>query len=664
MRRSDRQPITQWPYAVNANDPILQDCAMFLPLIGHEGLQDVMSRRWATVQGADTKWAGDYLFGTVPDQPATSGYRIQMTDTPFMVPPHSFAGWFYWDTTPSTVLFGNAFNRYVLFIDSANIYTRPEAFASISYTINTGRWYHLCVLWKTGDSQEFFVNGVSAGTTSVVYGASPKLTALTGYDLASGNLPLDGRAALCGQWTRELTTGEIARLADPARATSMLRAPSPPKWWFFPEVATTIPSTGLAIGSAALRTTAGTQDLTLSGFGTPKGIIIWAGKATTSKTAVDGASWAYASANDSGEIQRAAFYAEHAADPTNSWRNLSYTSLTSSLVMLNNTGGAEVAVTVDSDDANAGPITDGWRVDVTTAPASGYQIIFLLIGGDSDIDVFDIAASNTDLSYGITPQAIYSVTNGNIASNTSANDIIFGQGFSDGTNNAGTLMSDEDNEATTLINGRICSDAAVGQIWSGGLTWRSSLGSFQSSAPQGLVTTTGTPGTDHLNTTAFTLPTGWRAWVGVIDSPTSAASDWVVAPAGLAGITPQLVMISPGMMTAVDTNDATNAAGTFGIALHDSVNARCLGCSAEDAAAAENVQTLYAAQWIYWADATGSVAFDINPSSNPFEVGGWTVAAADIATADSTTRKWPVLVLGTVSGGGVAHGMLLTGVGV
>ena len=151
----------------------------------------------------------------------------------------------------------------------------------------------------------------------------------------------------------------------------------------------------LAIGSAALNTSTGTQDLTISGLGwTPTGAIFFLSRAAANRTHRDGASTGIIFADDNGQSKSIGFTSGNAGASSTADRYHDSTDATLRIGTPNAVGTALFEATVDSDDASAGPISNGWRIDVTgVGGGEAYIVKYILIGNGADCVVGDLTTA-------------------------------------------------------------------------------------------------------------------------------------------------------------------------------------------------------------------------------------------------------------------------------
>jgi hypothetical protein len=149
--------------------------------------------------------------------------------------------------------------------------------------------------------------------------------------------------------------------------------------------------------------------------------------------------------------------------------------------------------------------------------------------------------------------------------------------------------------------------------------------------------------------------------LAIIDSPTSSGSDW--AYSGLA-FQPQAVCLVPNRCDVVDSHEQGSDAGTGGFAAFDKDGGIFSAVwSSRDGRDLSSVTTDTASEL-----ATALVCvneFGTKPDTNGHDMdnptlngSGWTFAAADIAAADGTARKWPMIAFEEFSTGTVINRVL------
>lgn len=133
-------------------------------------------------------------------------------------------------------------------------------------------------------------------------------------------------------------------------------------------------------------------------------------------------------------------------------------------------------------------------------------------------------------------------------------------------------------------------------------------------------------------------------WVGNIDSPDSASSDWNETTANLQ---PQFMMSILTNETTEDTTRTDNEiAGTVGIFVTDFTTEATNAVAGENAADPTNTESRIDRN-LYLADHDGTD--DYNMTSMTAETTGIKVTAANITTADAVTHLWPTIMIGTTA---------------
>ena len=412
----------------------------------------------------------------------------------------------------------------------------------------------------------------------------------------------------------------------------------------------------LAIGSAALNTSTGTQDLTISGLGwTPTGAIFFLSHATTNRAHADGATTTIAFADNSGGSKRLSFYSEHGIATSDTGREHDTTDGELLLHNQNPSGANQFVATIDSDDASAGPISNGWRINITDVTGgSAYIVKYVLIGNGASCATGTFATSSSPITETPGIQAdlgFFTNANRTIVGTSAASNITvsFGCHAYDGSTvtQAGFHLWDDDASGTTDAATRLDSTESILHGTASGIGWGASVETITSTSFD-VRRSTGTDTGRRVNYLVVELPTGVEADVSVVDTPTSTGSDWTISGVGFQ---PDFAMLVGGAVTAIDTTDATSA-GVFNVSGYDGTTAFSIAHYTEDNQATSDTSSYVSDEWIDVYDDDGSTQdIRLNPTSSPFNSDGWTVANADITTADSTARKWIAISVGESSSG-------------
>jgi hypothetical protein len=137
-------------------------------------------------------------------------------------------------------------------------------------------------------------------------------------------------------------------------------------------------------------------------------------------------------------------------------------------------------------------------------------------------------------------------------------------------------------------------------------------------------------------------------WVGNINSPDTAGSDWNETTANFQ---PELVFIALTNATAEDTSMTdTEAAGNIGLFVTDFTTEVTTIMSSENAADPTNEQSRIDRN-LYLLDHDATA--DYNITNVTASSTGITATAANITTADATTHLWPALFIGSTASTGL-----------
>lgn len=385
----------------------------------------------------------------------------------------------------------------------------------------------------------------------------------------------------------------------------------------------------VAVVQLAGRTTVGTKDFTVSGFGTPKAVMCVSSYGVTNGTRVAHAGVTIGFSD--GVRQHTAFVrSKDAVTTTLTGRRANTTDL---------------LYYADADGATIGRvqfaswITDGVRLNWSAAPATAYQVSCTLFGGAGISNAYvntvsapsTIDTSTTVTTVGFLPDVLIGVISGEGTyndSNQSQGDLSVGYAIRGGPQKAiGTL--DVTGLTTTALNHRHLSNR-IGR--SGTSAQQVEIQNF---TPTGFDATTrnaGTPSTVgylalHLN--------GLTATGLEVDSPTATGSRSIT---GITG-TPQWGMLVAGAAQGVDSTVTDTDAEAWGLSTFTASAQSCVGISSDDAVATTNVETII--------DATPIclVKDDANFYHATFTSFSAGTATFNYSAASGTVRKWIGLFL-------------------
>lgn len=413
-----------------------------------------------------------------------------------------------------------------------------------------------------------------------------------------------------------------------------------------------------------MNTSTGTQDITVSGFGTVKAYLAFVGRGTTNGTPGTHAAWSVGAAD--GTLQSLAnIMSEDAQASSDTYRNME-TDEVLQVIAINGQ---------DDGEANHDSfITDGIRINVGVAPPSAWLMKFLLFGG-SDLSVKVGTATLTasqDASQGFTgvgfeADVIFFWTT--TAGTGIPADSISGISFGFATNN-GTLVQSchsdigRDNAATMEVYSiQSTNRCIVAQNATGGISRSAEFSTFDSDGFT-LIKRDGTFNIEfHYLALNFGGVINFQGWNG---SPPTSTGNWAQT---WPGFTPQAVLLLPSFLDAQNTQrrPESQGGGAMGVAAFDENAEWCIGFSDEDNQADSDTQSLANNKAISFARGDGTEVFTATgPSgSGSFDASGFTLNFT--ATDTGTTRYWAGIAfeefVGAASPGPKVGSLMLTGCG-
>ena len=297
----------------------------------------------------------------------------------------------------------------------------------------------------------------------------------------------------------------------------------------------------------------------------------------------------------------------------------------------------------------AGPIADGWKIDCINALGSSRKCIIIFYGGadlQAEVGTFTPSTTGNTSKTGMSFQPNLLEMAG-IGGNptTVISNAIFHYGVAyDGTSiEQGAIFSSTgvDNNTDQISTAKLTTNAIAGQVHNEAETWRGSISSFNSDGWTFTVDAGATGGSDDIMYLALDIGDR-KATVKEVDAPTSAASDWAIT--GI-GFEPQGLSLIPSMMEAadVDTLKTDQKAGYIAFGAADGTRQYSHSTTVEDAAGTSNISRVSHARTAYMLDTADAALFDVGLPT--FNSDGWTVASADINTAQATQRKWLAIAI-------------------
>lgn len=389
---------------------------------------------------------------------------------------------------------------------------------------------------------------------------------------------------------------------------------------------------------AAARTTTGTQDFTVSGFGTPKAAMFIMTLGSSDGTAANTVLFSFGATDGTRQWAMSHRSSNGVAD-TATRRNILNNALVHSLA-------ASITDSIASFDSW---ITDGVRINWTDPPGGAFLVTVILFGG-ADVSVYADAIDVPDGSAiditapSFEPDLVLGGCVGRTM-NSVASDMESSVGFAHnngtGTVVQRTLFWNEPNaQASGDPRQRLDTSCFGGKYSGGAIAWKATLGSFDSS---GFTLTPSASGaSDDFGYLALKFD-GCASWVGSINSPTSTGNAANTSP----GFTPQFVMMALSMLDTEDADEVDDTAGAFGIAAFTASESFCNALAIEDASATTDTQSLSDDQAINLDAHDGTAAYDATLVS--MDANGFTL---NYSAADGTTRKWFGLAVEEAAGGG------------
>ena len=417
----------------------------------------------------------------------------------------------------------------------------------------------------------------------------------------------------------------------------------------------------VAIVQGAAPTGGGTQDLSVSGFGTPKAALFLVTLGAVNGTAVGNATVGIG-ATDGTNDRVAAMWSKTNTGTTNCRRAGLHTAC---VLLLRNNGG------VNGQAQFVQWLANGVQINWTNAPSAAVLVTAVLFGG-SDLSAFVgsfVSSTFVDDTIQVTDPSF-----------EPAQLICFSQR---------SPTPDTGETPQKLSLGFVDNGAAISQ---GSLNWfardrlrlsvrASDVRAYMSTAYpqfdvsrddlQEAVEITRFPATGQTN--GFDVTTRLQAesgavmylalgyggvvdhWVGGFNSPTATGSHTVTAP----GFTPQFVMQIMSHLTGVDAVDNSGDAGAIAVGVLDATSEFCHAVADEDAEiSSADTQSLTDSKAVNFPKDDGAAGF-VGTFVSPFGATGWTI---NYTTVQGTVRKFLGLAIGETSGIGIAVAPLV-GVG-
>jgi hypothetical protein len=381
----------------------------------------------------------------------------------------------------------------------------------------------------------------------------------------------------------------------------------------------------------AASTSGGTQDITISGFGTPKAAIITVqisasdGKTNTiifSHGATDGTRQWVASINHNSQAATTSNTRYHNSDR---------------LIYLNSGN------TVKGVAYFSAWITDGIRINWTTAPDTAYLMTVELYGGDdlsARVDTKDGVTNITDV--GFEPDLVRTACIGGAPADSRLGELIctLGAAWNQATDVERCLgWSSLNGQSTSKVCALFSEQKSSAQLYNDAISWSADITDFDADG----FTFSGAGGGDDISFIALKFA-NHSMWLGTVDTPTGTGNQAVTAP----GFTPQLVIMFQSMITAVNTLKTDSTANAFGIGGFDVTRQYGNTLSVADNAATAEAASFAQTKPVYVDDLTGG-GVNLEASFVSLDATGYTL---NWTTVNATARKFFVIAIEESSASG------------
>ena len=387
----------------------------------------------------------------------------------------------------------------------------------------------------------------------------------------------------------------------------------------------------------AAETGGGNQTIDLpTGFGTPKGYLVWATNAVTESTESTNLVWSYGMADASSEVCMASSsedgsassdtYREHVADAV--------------ILLHNGTTGA-----TDGEANHVSFADEELVINWSNAPSAGVRLHFFVLGGsDLSLSVGNATAlqpfdSTTDVNVGFDPDVVLFGGNSLSFPGTAARAYygMFGGVVMDGLTQGCMGQFDQDNKPTTQT-GTIALNDRVNFAWD------------NNDALHRWIDVTGSPTNGFQVTLRIKntdLPFFYMAlasstnglFVGNIASPSSGTGD---KPTTGIGFKPQAVVIGAQLEQTINTlTTAVPEAAAMAMGLFDGTNENCHSIRTEDNSADADCDARWDGTALFLRDASGGTT-EFDAAFTSFDTDGFTL---DYTTNGQPGAQWIVFAV-------------------
>lgn len=386
----------------------------------------------------------------------------------------------------------------------------------------------------------------------------------------------------------------------------------------------------------ALNTSTGTQDITISGFGTPKAAIVELTIASVDDAITAHYGQCIGFTDGSTDVSTLARGVDNVATSDTGRR----TSTTVLGILYDSTS------TLVSSMVFSSWITDGIRINITDSNGAAAFIKVTLIGGADTINVKAkslqmTATTVVESALTFEPDLVIITGSGNSVVDSLGAQCIQSIGFAHNNGadaNFGSFHWDRDAQTTTNTGCYVSTSRCCGQVFNDAATWLGLIDTYTTSGFT--VRTTASPGNDYVVYLALQFQNSPDIKIFSTDGPTATGSKAFTDP----GFKPDFLTLITSGATATDT---VQGAGPDGLASYttDGTSEYALAISSDDAAGTTVAKSIAASKLKDLQNGSG-VLHDGTFTS--FDATGFTF---NFTTAPGTARKWIGLAIGSAVAG-------------
>lgn len=388
----------------------------------------------------------------------------------------------------------------------------------------------------------------------------------------------------------------------------------------------------------ACDTDAGSQDITIDGFGTPKAALFMISCATTDDTATTHAYFGIGATD--GTTQWACSIATEDGLGTTDTNSRAMTD--ECVALLHDAGN------IDGEGNSTTLITDGVRVTWGDAPSAARLMTVVLFGGNDLTakvgNTQDLGAS-TDTQFSVTgvgfePDALIMASHGQDFDDVAKAQATISVGFAanDGSETQRALgWVDTDNQGTTSINAQLDTSKILSLVFAGAQNKEIELDSFEADGFK--ITTGSTAWYSNPGYLALNFNGAAKAAVGSLDTPTSDGSVSYTWP----GFRPSFLLHLCSYLAAEDSVSATGNAEAFGVGVVDGTNEYVINVHSDDGLGTSRAQSMSSSRMAQSLMATGGTLQN-KWAFTSFNATGYTISST---LTNGTARKFAGLAIET-----------------